>query len=890
MKKTLLTALAALTVFLTSAQFTIDPGVWKIITINGVGYRIFAPADYNTGSNYYFHIAFYGDGEEFPSQFNNAVPGNLFISPHNWNGEVHMNNGTVAKFIILGIPAQGIQPNMYGAAIDSVFKVLGNKVDINNSNYFSASGFSGGPGRMWTYLIDASSSKRLLFQNTISMSPTPLGIDVTARSSTGRHWVWYADKDKNPKGTPPSAAINLYNDIGSSEKILTNQILPDSCHCNQIWDSCMSVAGVSSQNGGNANTNRWRWLVDPNDGITPPQPSSPTPFVVGQLRQKSFSGKNFLYYLPDTAQRATLKHYFIYNIVDTIGGDSAHAVQRGLAKKYRDGWDGRLPLCNGDTAIFSMFTQLNEPHLKATMELGIQLALDSLPYHIFDTAFSRRMRNIFTGIGRGPTTQLTYLMNKFIGGQGTANLRKSFGVFVSVDQHDNGHISSNGWVEVGSPLKSWWWTSNLSPYPYMPSTSRVGKDSADNRNPGAMTKITEIAASFSPITWDSAYSTKGSTPSNNVFLWIVDTSACNPIPPATPEGPFVVGQLRKKTYNNRELLYYVPDTAQRATLQYYFLYNMLDVAGQDSAYAVQRGLAKKYKNGWNGKLPLCNGDTAVFTMVTQIQNPHLKADMETGIQWALDTLPTHVFDTAYANRMKNVFTGIGYGPNSELTYLMNKFSVLGQGTAVFRKSFGIIVSLDQKDNGFIASDGWAAIEPPLRSWWWTSNLSGYPYFANYSRDCKDSADNRNPGKATKITELAENYSQLTWDSAYSILGSTAANNVFRWIADTTECEGMGRQAIFTEARVLAPERIIPGQLLITPNPATNRVNIAWTGEGGKAEILVLDMQGKVLHRQTTSSVKGKNMQQLNVHYLAKGTYILKLSSGQHSQTQIFQKN
>lgn len=884
MKKTLLTFFAALLCLFATAQFTVQPGVDKDIVINGINYRIFVPSDYATGSDYYLHIAFYGDGNHVDTNFVKHVPANRFLSPHNWDGAVHLNNGTVAKFIVFGIPSEGIQPNMYAAAIDSLFKVIGNKVNINDTSRFSASGFSGGPGRMWSYLAESSSPKRLLFQTTISMSPTDLALDITARSSTGRHWVWYSEDDPNGL-TGPEDAQALYDDIGSSNKRITGVEI--ACHCDAIWDSCMTVTGLGSQNGGTANTNRWRWLVNENDGVSSPPPAS-FPFVVGQLRKKTYATKTFLYYLPDTAQRPTLKHYFIYNVLDASGQDSAYAVGRGLAKKYLNGWNGKVPLCNGDTAVFSMFTQVDNPHLKSAMELGIQLALDSLPHHIFDTAYSRRMKNIFTGIGRGPNTQLTYLMNKFVNGEGTSFFRDNFGVLVSLDHHDNGHIASNGWAEIDTPLKSWWWTSNLSGYPYLPVYTRNCKDSADNRNPGALTKITELAQNYSSVTWDSAYSTSGTTPANNVFLWIVDTSQCASGPPPGPEGPFVVGQLRKKTYNSRELLYYVPDTAQRPTLKYYFIYNMLDASGQDSAYAVGRGLAKKYKNGWNGKLPLCNGDTAIFTMVTQVQNPDLKADMETGIQWALDSLPNHVFDTAYARRMQNVFTGIGRGPTSELTYLMNKFTQQGQGNATFRKSFGVLVSLDHHDNGHIATNGWAEINSPFKSWWWTSNQSGYPYLPVYTRNCKDSADNRNPAALTKITELAQSYSSITWDSAYSTAGSSALNNVFRWIVDTAECVGMGGRR-FPDTSPVLTETNGGEQLLVTPNPATHVLNIAWTSEGQKSDLQLLDMQGKVVYSQMLYPIKGANTLQVNIGKLTPGQYLLRLTTGNNAITRMFLK-
>lgn len=859
------------------AQFTVDPGVWKVITINGLTYRIFVPSDYASGSNYYFHVAFWGDGEKTGASLSNQTPGNLFASPHNWNGSVTMNDSSVAKFIVFGIPNYGVQSQVYARAVDSVFKVLGSKVDTTTHNFFSTSGFSGGPGRMWDWLVNGASPYSYLFKNTISQSPTLLGIDVTARSTAGRHWVWYSDSDNN-NGTKPMYAVSLYNDIGSMQKILTNQYLDSVCHCGKIWDSCMSIKGTQLPHGGNAQNNRWRWLVNPLDGVTPPTPPPPT-FVVGTLRQKTYGGRNYLYYVPDTAQRSTLKYYFIYNTIDSTGKDSAYAVQRGLAKKYKNGWNGRLPLCNGDTAVFTMVTQITDPTSKLAFEGGIQWALDSLPNHVFDTAYARRGRNVLTGIGYGPNTELTYLMNKYVGGQGTAYFRKNFGVFISVDQAYNGYLSTDGWANIETPLKSWWWAGTGGGWPYVSSTSTVGKDSADNRNPGPLTKLTLTSANYAATTWDSAYSTSGSLPTNNVFHWIVDTAQCVVTQPPAPTGPFVVGQLRQFTHASKNFLYYIGDTAQRATLKHFFIYNMTDSTGKDSAYAVQKGLAKKYKNGWNGKQPLCNGDTAVYHMVTQLNNIHLKADMEIGIKWSLDSLPHHIFDTAAAVRHRNIFTGIGRSANSQLTYLMNKFSVNGQGQSVYYKAFGVYVSLDHYDNGHMDSDGWTVVVNPLKTWWWTSHLSGYPYGAYSSRHGRDSAKVRNPGALTKYTEIAASYSPITWDSAYSTLGSTSATNVFIWIADTSYCNGLLRQPTLLVEKAITNED--PYVIGIAPNPAYGTVNIGWTATtSGVTTIQIVDLKGTVLSRKTVGTIKGYNRTTAQVQHLPQGQYIIQVLNGQ----------
>jgi SAM-dependent methyltransferase len=200
---------------------------------------------------------------------------------------------------------------------------------------------------------------------------------------------------------------------------------------------------------------------------------------------------------------------------------------------------------------------------------------------------------------------------------------------------------------------------------------------------------------------------------------------------------------------------------------------------------------------------------------------------------------------------------------------------------------GVLVSLDQKDNGSIYSNGWRNIETPLKSWWWTSNLSGYPYNAGYTRDSKDSADNYNPNALTKISEVAASYSQTTWDNAYSHTGPNATNNVFRWIVDTSECAGGGEKRIFTEDEIITPTEV--KEMSITPNPAMHALNIAWMGEGGNAQLLIIDMLGRILYLKQLPSAKGSNVYQLNTSALANGEYLLKLSIGKKVFTKIFLK-
>ena len=210
------------------------PGQNTTITIQGDTYKLFVPNDYATHSGYYFHIAFTGD-----KQINNQDAGHeqsgKWLQKDNitWNGRVVMNNGDTARFIVLTIPDYGYQPKKYSDAIDTVMKVLGKKTDTTRHHRFSASGIGGGAGRLWGYLTGqggAASPYPAIFLHTITVSPTFPGVDITARSSRGRHWIWYAASDPDP-ATPPAAAKALYNVI-KGDKRITSQAA--SCHCSVI--------------------------------------------------------------------------------------------------------------------------------------------------------------------------------------------------------------------------------------------------------------------------------------------------------------------------------------------------------------------------------------------------------------------------------------------------------------------------------------------------------------------------------------------------------------------------------------------------------------------------------------------------------------------------------
>lgn len=253
-----------------------------------------------------------------------------------------------------------------------------------------------------------------------------------------------------------------------------------------------------------------------------------------------------------------------------------------------------------------------------------------------------------------------------------------------------------------------------------------------------------------------------------------------------PVDNYIVGQLFQKTHNGDNFLVYLPDTTQSPTLKQYFVYSMVDSTGKDSAYATARGLGKKIINGWNGKQLLTDGTTACFNIIIQVNNITSKNSMENVLQWALDSLPNQCFDTA--TRSRNIMTAIGFGASQQAVYLLDEFASSGQSGALkFHRNFSRYTSVDHRDNGKLTSANWDLV-PSLKSWWIVGGSNSYPYLQGYTKQGYDSARVYFPlDSMTKHKIISgEQYSQTTWDSSYSSLGTGAENNVFRWWADDIE--------------------------------------------------------------------------------------------------------
>ena len=571
---------------------------------------------------------------------------------------------------------------------------------------------------------------------------------------------------------------------------------------------------------------------------------------------------------------------FKYRVVVFLSGigetDSSSLKGHGFPKRVGSlGFNGKQPLPNSsDTAKYIVLSIHYDKYVSSG---NMEFILNWFINNFTKTDTSQHHLWTITGLSMG-----TYSVYYSVNASQNFDFHNIFTKCINASSTDQGGITSllqastkNYWLFHGKAdvLDARWnWQKSQDIY-----------DALDNAHYRKLSLLDGYG--HTDQVWDSMTSTVGNSYLNNVWIWmaVVDTLGTGSGGPPPPAGPFAVGSLRQKTVSGDNFLYYIPDTAQRATLKYYFIYNIIDTAAVDSAWAVQKGLAKKYKDGWNGKQPLCNGDTAVFSMVMQLDDPIVnKNALELGIQWALDSLPTHVFDTtASTNRMKNIFTGISHGATGELLYLMTKFDDLGQGGALkFWKNFGVYVSVDHRDNGYVGdSEGWSHVDPPFKSWWWSSSSSAWPHQVVNSRTGEDNADNENPFPDTKITEIAVSYSPVTWDSAYSTQGATAANNVFRWIADSEECEEMLLVRKNTPAVSEQPPYLVEPSFKLIPNPASDRLIVSWNAAATKrAEVSIVDMQGKILYKRSINSTKGNNLNQVPVYSLVPGQYMIRLTT------------
>jgi hypothetical protein len=79
-------------------------------------------------------------------------------------------------------------------------------------------------------------------------------------------------------------------------------------------------------------------------------------------------------------------------------------------------------------------------------------------------------------------------------------------------------------------------------------------------------------------------------------------------------------------------------------------------------------------------------------------------------------------------------------------------------------------------------------------------------------------------------------------------------------------------------------------LNLYPNPAVRELVIEWNARRqGQANIIITDVQGKIVYNKALPTGAGYNQTRLPVDYLASGTYYLRISVDKEVITQKFMR-
>lgn len=244
---------------------------------DGKQWAYYEPIGWNKDDpNSHLHLHWLGNGETKVNEYANLNPGKIVPPTGTWNGQINLNNGTVVRMAILFL--LGSQSNnvneearstaQYNTAITHVIDTI--QIPTAGSDAwmrFSTSAISGGPGRFYTWYVGTSYSPyRFLFRKRVILSPVQISTTTySAMYNEGNNsylWVIYSEKDTNG-GTSPVYAKNLYRDAPGRKRVSLNYY---AGHDQGLWNPWFVTTGLSTSNGGTAQSSVWRWCADPFDG------------------------------------------------------------------------------------------------------------------------------------------------------------------------------------------------------------------------------------------------------------------------------------------------------------------------------------------------------------------------------------------------------------------------------------------------------------------------------------------------------------------------------------------------------------------------------------------------------------------------------------------------
>jgi hypothetical protein len=164
----------------------------------------------------------------------------------------------------------------------------------------------------------------------------------------------------------------------------------------------------------------------------------------------------------------------------------------------------------------------------------------------------------------------------------------------------------------------------------------------------------------------------------------------------------------------------------------------------------------------------------------------------------------------------------------------------------------------------------------------------------------------NVGDVNNVSHLGHNYvsviNEIGWDwksysfatNSYVIADSLvyfaelANEDIYKIIFTGFGGSSTG-DFIFTKEKVFSvglEENLVKSELLnVFPNPASDLVNVTYVSTEKESKLSVYDLMGKELLAKNVVSNSGLSQQVLDVSYLAKGTYILMLTSENSRKTQ-----
>lgn len=194
-------------------------------------------------------IHFEGDGETNSSGQHSQSPGKILQDAGtNWNGQVTRPDGKTVYFCVFTVYNTNnswVYP--YVQAVNYFFANTTNLPDTSLHKCYIMTGFSGGPFRAYSSLLDAGFTRENIFGFLGMVSPTdftPSPLDISTLSANKYTMVWRNQGDANG-GTPLTAAQHLFQYSTGSKQLVTPAGGSHSA------DQFFSIAGTDSA------TNRW---------------------------------------------------------------------------------------------------------------------------------------------------------------------------------------------------------------------------------------------------------------------------------------------------------------------------------------------------------------------------------------------------------------------------------------------------------------------------------------------------------------------------------------------------------------------------------------------------------------------------------------------------------